>query len=46
MSDDTSGLCKGKLFDVLVSFVNTELQNLGIWLRSNKLAINAFKQRL
>ena len=30
-ADDTLGLRKGKNFDELVSFVNTELQNLGIW---------------
>ena len=45
-ADDTSGLCKGKNFDELVSFVNTELQKLGIWLRSNKLAINASKTKI
>ena len=46
IADDISGLCKGKNFDELVSFLNTELQKNGIWLRSNKLAMNASKTKI
>ena len=35
-----------KWFDELVSFENTELLKIGIWLRSNKLLINASKTKL
>ena len=43
--DDTC-LCKRKNIDELVAFVNTELQKIGIWLWSNKLAINASKTKI
>ena len=41
-ADDTSGLCKGKNFDELVSFVNTELQKIGV----RGLALKWFKSYL
>ena len=39
-ADDTTALSKGKNIEDLANFVNNELQKLGTWLRSNKLAIN------
>ena len=45
-ADDTTGLAKGKNIHDLVDFVNPELQKLAIWLKSNKLAVNASKTKI
>ena len=45
-ADDTSVLCKGKNLEELVQLVNFEVQKLGIWLRANKLAVNASKTKV
>ena len=39
-SDDTTGLCRGH------DFHDPVLQNIGTWLRSHKLAINANKTKI
>ena len=45
-ADDTTCLTRGKNLSELVDFVNTELQKLGVWIRANKLAINASKTKI
>ena len=45
-ADDTSGLAKGPDIHLLANFVNTELQKLGMWLRANKLCVNADKTKV
>jgi len=45
-ADDTTGLCKGKNLNVMVPFVNQELQKIGVWLRSHKLSINTGKTKV
>ena len=45
-ADDTTGLPKGSSINELVKTVNHEIQNLGVWLRSNKLAINTSKTKI
>jgi len=45
-ADDTTGLAKGSSLDDLINFVNLEIQKLGLWLRSNKLAINTDKTKI
>ena len=43
--DDTTALTKGKNIEDLSNFINSELQKLGAWLRSNKLAVNTDKTK-
>jgi len=45
-ADDTTGLCRGKDLVSMVDLVNNELQEIGVWLRANKLAINASKTKI
>ena len=45
-ADDTTGLARGPNLIELEKFVNLEVQKLGEWLRSNKLAINASKTKI
>ena len=45
-ADDTTGLSKGSSLDKSINFVNLEIQKLGVWLRSNKLAINTDKTKI
>ena len=45
-ADDTTALAKGQSLNELVQFVNYEIQKLGIWLRANKLSINAAKTKI
>ena len=45
-ADDTTALVRGKNLQDLVSTVNVELQKLGVWMRSNKLAINTSKTKI
>ncbi len=45
-ADDMTGLAKGSSLDDLINFVNLEIQKLGLWLRSNKLAINTDKTKI
>ena len=45
-ADDTTGLIKGPNLQILSDQLNLELQKLGMWLRSNKLAINATKTKI
>ena len=45
-ADDTTGLAKGLSINELVKPVNYEIQKLGVWLRSNKLAINTSKTKI
>jgi hypothetical protein len=44
-ADDTTGLGKGKVLHLLTAYVNTELQKIANWLRSNKMAINTAKTK-
>ena len=39
-ADDTSVLLNGKRYTDLVALLNSELQKLSLWLRSNKLSLN------
>ena len=45
-ADDTTALTKGKNIADLSNFINCELQKLGTWLRSNKLAVNTGKTKI
>ena len=45
-ADDTTALCKGRNLAELSLYVNKEVQRLGVWLRANKLAINASKTKV
>ena len=45
-ADDTTALTKGKNIQDLSNFINSELQKLGTWLRSNKLAVNTGKTKI
>ena len=45
-ADDTTALAKGQSLNELIQFVNYEIQKLGMWLRANKLAINAAKTKI
>jgi hypothetical protein len=45
-ADDTTGLAKGSDIFSIGTFVNNELQKLGMWLRANKLAINTDKTKV
>jgi hypothetical protein len=44
-ADDTTGLGKGKNLSLLTAYVNSELQKISNWLRSNKMAINIAKTK-
>ena len=45
-ADNTTALTKGKNIQDLSNFINSELQKLGTWLRSNKLAVNTGKTKI
>ena len=45
-ADDTTGLAKGSDINSIGTFVNAELQKLGVWLKANKLAINTDKTKV
>ena len=45
-ADDTTALKKDTSIFELGNFVNLELQKLEIWVRANKLAINATKTKI
>jgi hypothetical protein len=45
-ADDTTGLHKGKSIQEIGTFINTELQKLGMWLRANNLSINTSKTKI
>jgi len=45
-ADDTTAVCKGKILTDLVAHVNNELRKIGVWVRANKLAINASKTKI
>ena len=45
-ADDTTALTKGKNIADLSNFINCELQKLGTWLRSNKLAVKTGKTKI
>ena len=45
-ADDTTALTKGKNIEDLSNFINSELQKLGTWLRSNKLAVKTDKSKI
>ena len=45
-ADDTTGLAKGSDIHSIGTFVNNELQKLGVWLKANKLAINTDKTKV
>ena len=42
-ADDTSVLINGKHIDELINNLNIELENLNVWLKANKLSLNAQK---
>jgi ribonuclease P/MRP protein subunit RPP40 len=42
-ADDTTGLGKGKNLRDLTTYMNSELQKIANWFRSNKMAINTTK---
>jgi len=44
-ADDTTCLAKNKNLRTLTDFVNTELQKIANWFRSNKMAVNAAKTK-
>jgi hypothetical protein len=44
-ADDTVCLSKGKNLNDLLSYVNQELQNIAVWFRSNKMAVNTSKTK-
>jgi hypothetical protein len=44
-ADDTSCLAMNKNLNELISFINTELQKLANWFRSNKMAVNVSKTK-
>ncbi len=44
-ADNTTGLGKGKNLKDLTSYMNTELQKIANWFRSNKMAINTSKTK-
>ena len=44
--DDTTGLQKGSNISEIGSFINDELQKLGMWLRANTLAVNVSKTKI
>ena len=45
-ADDTTALTTGRNIHETGSFVNAELQKLGLWLRSNELCINTNKTKV
>ena len=45
-ADDTTALAAGRDIQEIGTFVNTELQKLGLWLRSNELCINTTKTKI
>jgi hypothetical protein len=44
-ADDGTALGKGKNLNELTNFVNTELQKISDWFRSNKMAVNTSKTK-
>jgi hypothetical protein len=44
-ADDTTCLAKGKILSELTTYVNTELQKIANWFRSNKMAVNTSKTK-
>ncbi len=46
VADDTTGLGKGKNLRDLTIYMNSELQKVANWFRSNKMAINTAKTKL
>jgi hypothetical protein len=44
-ADDTTGLGKGKNLRDLTTYMNSELQKIANWFRSNKMAINTSKTK-
>ena len=45
-ADDTTALTKGNNIEGFFNFINSELQKLGTWIRSNKLAVNTGKTKI
>ena len=45
-ADDTTALTSGHDINVTGTYVNSELQKLGLWLRSNELCINTSKTKV
>ena len=45
-ADDTTSLTSGNDIEQVGSFVNLQLQKIGVWLRSNELAINTSKTKI
>ena len=45
-ADDTTALTKEKNIENLSNFINYELQKLGTWLKSNKLAVNTGRTKI
>ena len=41
-ADDTSVFIEGTNYDKMIDILNTELKQINIWLKSNKLSINIF----
>jgi hypothetical protein len=44
-ADDTTCLSKGKKLNELILYVNSELQKIAEWFRSNKMAVNTSKTK-
>jgi hypothetical protein len=44
-ADDTTCLSKGKKLNDLLLYVNSELQKIALWFRSNKMAVNTSKTK-
>ncbi len=44
-ADDTTCLSKGKVLKDLIDYVNSELQKIAMWFRSNKMAENTSKTK-
>jgi hypothetical protein len=44
-ADDTTGLGKGKKLRDLTTYMNSKLQKIANWFRSNKMAINTAKSK-
>ena len=45
-ADDTSVFIEGTNYDKIIDILNTELKQIDIWLKSNKLSINILKTSL
>ena len=44
-ADDTTCLCAGKDLNALINTVNTEIQKMAFWYRTNKMAVNISKTK-